>query len=121
MGRRRGDDEAIATARNLRISPRKLDAVAALIRGQRCDKALLDLEFSARRIAKDVRKTLQSAIANAENNHDLDLDLLYVKEASVGRAVVMRRFRPRARGRVGRIRKPFSHLRLVVCEQKEVE
>ncbi len=117
MGRRRGEDEAIATVRNLRVSPRKLNDVAELIRGQRCDKALLDLEFSTRRIAKDVRKALQSAIANAENNHDLDLDLLYVKEATVGRSVVMRRFRPRARGRVGRLRKPFSHLRLVVREQ----
>jgi large subunit ribosomal protein L22 len=119
MGRRKGEDEAVATAKNLRISPRKLNSVAELIRGKRCDKALLDLEFSTRRISKDVKKTLQSAIANAENNHDLDLDLLYVKEATVGKSIVMRRFRPRARGRVGRIRKPFSHLRLVVREQKD--
>ena len=103
--------------RNLRISPQKLGLVAATIRGRRVDEALITLAHSRRRIAGDVRKCLQSAIANAENNHELDVDRLVVAEATIGKALVMKRFRPRARGRVGRIIKPFSHLTIVVRER----
>ena len=110
------DNEAQAVARMMRISPQKLNLVAALIRGKKVSAALADLEFSRKRIAGQVRKTLQSAIANAENNHDLDIDNLVVAEAHVGKALVMKRFRPRARGRVGRIIKPFSNLTVVVRE-----
>ena len=113
------DNEAMACARSLRVSPRKLNLVAESIRGLAAQAALAQLGFSKRRIAIDVRKTLQSAIANAENNHQLDVDRLYVAEASVGRSIVLRRFRARARGRVGRIRKPFSHLTVVVREREE--
>jgi large subunit ribosomal protein L22 len=113
------DDEALAVARNLRTSPRKLNLVAQLIRGKRCERALAELQFSRKRIALDVRKALQSAIANAENNHQLDVDRLYVAEATVGKALVMKRFTPRARGRSARIEKPFSHLRLVLREGAE--
>ena len=116
---RLADDEAMAVARNMRVSPRKLNLVAQTIRGLDAGKALAALEFSRRRIAGDVRKTVQSAIANAENNHQLDVDRLYVKEAMVGKGLVMRRFRARARGRVGRIRKPFAHLTVVVREREE--
>ena len=105
--------------RNLRVSPQKLNLVAQMIRGMDAEKALAALTFSRRRISSDVKKAVQSAIANAENNHQLDVDRLYVKEASVGKALTMRRFRPRARGRVGRIRKPFSHLTIVVGEREE--
>lgn len=105
--------------RNLRVSPQKLNLVAQIIRGMDAEKALAALTFSRRRISDDVKKAVQSAIANAENNHQLDVDRLYVKEASVGKALTMRRFRPRARGRVGRIRKPFSHLTIVVGEREE--
>ena len=105
--------------RNLRVSPQKLNLVAQIIRGMDAEKALAALTFSRRRISGDVKKAVQSAIANAENNHQLDVDRLYVKEASVGKALTMRRFRPRARGRVGRIRKPFSHLTIVVGEREE--
>ncbi len=105
--------------RNLRVSPQKLNLVAQMIRGMDAEKALAALTFSRRRISDDVKKAVQSAIANAENNHQLDVDRLYVKEASVGKALTMRRFRPRARGRVGRIRKPFSHLTIVVGEREE--
>jgi len=116
--RRLADNAAMAYAHNLRVSPRKLGLVAGLIRGKTCEQALAELRFSKRRIARDVRKVLESAIANAENNHQLDVDRLYVAEISVGRGLVMRRWRPRARGRVGRIQKPFSNLRLVVRERE---
>jgi large subunit ribosomal protein L22 len=117
--RRLSESEAIAVARNLRISPQKLNLVAQSIRGKSAEAALSELTFSKRRIAGDVKKTLQSAIANAENNHQLDVDRLFVAEASVGKAIVMKRFRPRARGRAGRIMKPFSHLTVVVREREE--
>jgi large subunit ribosomal protein L22 len=109
-----GENEAKAVARMLRISPQKLNLVAGLIRGKKVATALADLQFSRKRIAKDVRKCLESAIANAENNHDLDVDELIVAEAHVGKGLVMKRFSPRARGRAGRIHKPFSHLTIVV-------
>ena len=117
--RRLADNEAMAFAKRLRISPQKLNLVAGAIRGMPCESALAELEFSKRRIAADVRKVLESAIANAENNHQLDVDRLYVAEASVGRSLVMKRWRPRARGRSARIHKPFSNLRLVVRESEE--
>lgn len=117
--RRLDDTEAMAVLHNIRVSPRKLNLVAAMIRGLAADKALAALEFSRKGIAGDVRKVLESAIANAENNHQLDVDRLYVKEATVGRSLVMKRFRARARGRVGRLRKPFAHLRVVVREREE--
>ncbi|WP_421709323.1 50S ribosomal protein L22 [Algihabitans sp.] len=119
MERQLADNEAMAMVRNLRVSPQKLNLVAGLIRGKSAQTALAELQFSKRRIAQDVRKVLQSAIANAENNHQLDVDRLMVAEASVGKSMVMRRFRPRARGRVGRIQKPFSRLRVVVREREE--
>ena len=108
------ENEAKAVTKMLRISPQKLNLVAQLIRGKKVASALADLEFSRKRIAKDVRKCLESAIANAENNHDLDVDDLVVAEAHVGKALVIKRFTPRGRGRVGRIFKPFSHLTIVV-------
>jgi len=108
------DNEAKAVARMIRISPQKLNLVAQMIRGKKVASALADLEFSRKRIAKDVRKCLESAIANAENNHDLDVDELVVAEAHVGKALVIKRFNPRGRGRMGRILKPFSHLTIVV-------
>ena len=108
------ENEAKAVARMLRVSPQKLNLVAGLIRGKKVATALADLEFSRKRIAKDVRKCLESAIANAENNHDLDVDDLVVAEAHVGKALVIKRFTPRGRGRIGRIFKPFSHLTIVV-------
>lgn len=117
--RKLADNEAVAIARHLRLSPRKLNLVAETIRGLSCDRALAELQFSRRRIAHEVRKVLQSAIANAENNHQLDVDRLFVAEASVGKTLVIKRWRPRARGRVGRIEKPFSQLRLVVREREE--
>jgi large subunit ribosomal protein L22 len=113
------DNEAKAVARLLRISPQKLNLVAGLIRGKKVASALADLEFSRKRIAKDVRKCLQSAIANAENNHELDIDDLVVAEAHVGKALVLKRFSPRGRGRMGRIMKPFSNLTIVVREVEE--
>jgi large subunit ribosomal protein L22 len=117
--RRLSDAEAGASLRGLRISPRKLNLVAQTIRGLGAQQALAALTFSHRRIARDVKKALQAAIANAENNHQLDVDRLYVKEASVGRALVMRRFHTRGRGRSARIEKLFSHLTLVVRERPE--
>jgi large subunit ribosomal protein L22 len=117
--RRLSETEAIAVARNLRVSAQKLNLVAQSIRGKSAEAALSELTFSKRRIAGDVRKTLQSAIANAENNHQLDVDRLYVAEATVGKSFVMKRFRARARGRVGRILKPFSNLTVVVREREE--
>jgi large subunit ribosomal protein L22 len=110
------DNEVKAVCRMLRISPQKLNLVAQLIRGKKVDKALADLEFSRKRIASDVRKALQSAIANAENNHSLDVDDLVVAEAFVGKGLVLKRFSPRARGRSGRIHKPFANLTIVVRE-----
>lgn len=112
------DNEARAVLRNLRVSPQKLNEVAGLIRGQKAEKALATLSFSRRRIAIDVKKALQSAIANAENNHSLDVDRLVVREAHVGKGLVMKRFRARARGRGARILKPFSHLTIVVSEKE---
>src|SRR5882672_10333535 len=108
------DNEAMAVARMLRVSPQKLNLLAQLIRGKKVNMALADLEFSRKRIAKQVRKCLESAVANAENNHDLDVDDLVVAEAHVGKALVIKRFTPRGRGRMGRIFKPFSHLTIVV-------
>jgi large subunit ribosomal protein L22 len=108
------DTEAKAVARMLRVSPQKLNLLAQLIRGKKVDTALADLEFSRKRIARDVRKCLESAIANAENNHDLDVDDLVVAEAHVGKALVMKRFHPRGRGRSGKILKPFANLTIVV-------
>ena len=113
------DNEAKAVLHMVRVSPRKLNLVAQLIRGKKVSAALADLEFSRKRIAGSVKKTLQSAIANAENNHQLDVDNLVVAEAHVGKALVMKRFNPRARGRVGRIFKPFSNLTVVVREVEE--
>lgn len=110
------DNEAKAVARMLRVSPQKLNLVAGLIRGKKVSTALADLEFSRKRIAKDVRKCLESAIANAENNHDLDVDDLVVSQAFVGKALVMKRFHARARGRAGRVEKPFSNLTIIVRE-----
>jgi large subunit ribosomal protein L22 len=118
--RRLSDTEAKAVTRNLRISPQKLNVVAESIRGLGAERALNDLYFSKKRIARDVRKCLQSAIANAENNHQLDIDNLVVAEATVGKALVMKRWRARARGRTGRILKPFSNLTIVVREREEI-
>ncbi|MCX7889882.1 MAG: 50S ribosomal protein L22 [Rhodobacteraceae bacterium] len=112
--RRVAENEAFAKARMLRVSPQKLNLVAQLIRGKKVDKALSDLTFSKKRIAGDVRKCLQSAIANAENNHGLDVDELVVAEAYVGKNLTMKRGRPRARGRFGKIMKPFSELTIKV-------
>ncbi len=108
------ESEAKAVARMLRVSPQKLNLVAGLIRGKKVAVALADLEFSRKRIARDVRKCLESAIANAENNHELDVDELIVAEAHVGKALVLKRFTPRGRGRMGRIFKPFANLTIVV-------
>ncbi|HEX3210384.1 MAG TPA: 50S ribosomal protein L22 [Geminicoccaceae bacterium] len=113
------ENQAMAMARLLRTSPRKLNLVAQLIRGLKAEQALQQLTFSRRRIAGEVKKVLMSAIANAENNHDLDVDRLVVAEATVGKSLVMKRFRARARGRVGRIEKPISRLRIVVEEREE--
>ena len=110
------DNEAKAVARMLRVSPQKLNLLAQLIRGKKVDRALADLEFSRKRVAFDVKKTLESAIANAENNHSLDVDDLIVAEAHVGKALVMKRFSARARGRSGRIEKPFAHLTIILRE-----
>ena len=117
--RRLADNEAQAVTRNLRISPQKLNLVATSIRGKKVENALADLTFSRKRIAKDVKKTLESAIANAENNHGLDVDSLVVSEAYVGKGLVMKRWKPRARGRIGKILKPFARLTVVVREVEE--
>ena len=111
--------EARSVLRNLRTSPQKLNLVAQSIRGKSAEAALAELTFSKRRIAVDVKKALQSAIANAENNHQLDVDRLYVSEATVGKSFVMKRFRARARGRAGKIVKPWSRLTVVVREREE--
>ncbi len=117
--RRLADSEASAFARGLRTSARKLNLVARTIRGKSASAALAELSFSRRRIARDVKKVLQAAIANAENNHQLDVDRLYVKEASVGRALVLRRFHTRGRGRSARVEKHYAHLTLIVRERAE--
>ena len=117
--RRLAENEALAMAKMLRVSPIKLNMVASSIRGKNVELALSELAFSKRRIAQDVKKVLQSAIANAENNHQLDVDQLFVAEAYVGKTLVMKRFRARARGRAGRINKPFSRLTIIVREREE--
>ncbi|WP_074381697.1 50S ribosomal protein L22 [Bartonella doshiae] len=113
------DNEAKAVARTIRVSPQKLNLVAAMIRGKSVNVALADLTFSRKRIAGTVKKTLESAIANAENNHDLDIDSLVVAEAYVGKSIVMKRFHVRGRGRASRIERPFSHLTIIVREVTE--
>tara|TARA_B100000315_G_scaffold247012_1_gene275112 strand:- start:1217 stop:1594 length:378 start_codon:yes stop_codon:yes gene_type:complete len=125
MGKRRTErrlkeNEAMAVARRLRTGARKLNLVAGLIRGLPAEKALAQLKFSKRRISGEVKKVLESAIANAENNHNLDVDRLVVAEAYVGKSLTMKRWRPRARGRMGRIIKPFSRMTVVVREQEEM-
>jgi large subunit ribosomal protein L22 len=119
--RRLEDNYAMAVDRSVRSSAQKLNLVASSIRGMNASKALLELQFSNKRVAGDVKKVLQSAIANAENNHDLDIDKLVVSEAYVGKALVMKRFRPRARGRGGKILKPISNLTIIVREDQEEE
>ena len=117
--RRVGDDQARAFSRSMRVSPRKLNLMAQMIRGKSAQAALAALAFSPRRIAEEVKTVLESAIANAENNHQLDVDRLIVAEAYVGKSIVMKRWSPRARGRVGHISKPFSNLTIIVREKKE--
>ncbi len=117
--RRAAENEATAHGHMIRTSPRKLNLLAQAIRGLNADDALAELQFSKRRVAGHVKSVLQSAIANAENNHQLDVDRLFVAEASVGKALIMKRFRPRARGRTGRIEKPFSNITVIVRERKE--
>ena len=117
--RRVADNEAMAKLRMLRTSPQKLNLLAALIRGKKVERAITDLTFSKKRIANDVRKCLQSAVANAENNHNLDVDELVVAEAYVGKNLTLKRGRPRARGRFGRIIKPFSELTIKVRQEEE--
>ena len=116
--RRLLENEAMAMARRLRTSPRKLNLVANLIRGLPAEKALAQLSFLPRRISSEVKRVLMSAIANAENNHNLDVDRLVVAEAYVGKSLTMKRFRPRARGRMARINKPFSRITVVVRERE---
>ena len=118
--RRVADNEAMAKTRMLKTSPQKLNLVAAMIRGKKVEKALADLTFSKRRISDDVKKCLQSAIANAENNHNLDVDELIVAEAFVGKNLTLKRGRPRARGRFGKIMKPFSELTILVRQVEEL-
>jgi large subunit ribosomal protein L22 len=115
------ENEAQAITRNMRVSPRKLNLVAASIRNLPAGKAIADLTFSKRRIAQQVKKTLESAVANAENNHQLDVDKLVVKLAEVGRGIVMKRFHARGRGRSATVEKWFSHLKIVVVEREPVE
>ena len=117
--RRVGETEARAFSRSMRVSPRKLNLVAQMIRGKSAEAALAALAFSPRRIAVEVKTVLESAIANAENNHQLDVDQLVVSEAYVGKSLLMRRFHARARGRAGKISKPFSNLTIIVREKKE--
>ncbi|MFN3959843.1 MAG: 50S ribosomal protein L22 [Parvularculaceae bacterium] len=117
--RRVGDDQAMAKASNLRISPQKLNLVAQMIRGKKVDKALAELEFSRKRISKEVKRCLESAIANAENNHNLDIDSLVVDRAFVGKNMVLKRWTPRGRGRMGRIFKPFAEITIVVRQVEE--
>ena len=117
--RREKDNEAKVVLKNLRISPQKLNLVLGLIRKKKADVAVAKLQFSKKRISKDVEKALKSVISNAENNHSLDIDKLYVKEAFVGKGIVMKRFHARARGRGARILKPFSHLTIILSEETE--
>ena len=117
--RRYDDTQAMAKGRMIKTSPQKLNLVAQMIRGKKVEKALADLTFSRKRVAQNVKKVLESAIANAENNHDLDIDALVVDQAFVGKNIVMKRWRARARGRVGRIQKPFSEITIVVKEVEE--
>lgn len=117
--RRYADNEAMAKGRVIRTSPQKLNLVAQLIRGMPVEKAMAELTFSRKRVAQHVKKVLESAVANAENNHDLDIDSLVVDKAFVGKNMVMKRWRARARGRVGRIQKPFSEITIVVKEVEE--
>lgn len=117
--RRVGDDQARAFSRSMRVSPRKLNLMAQMIRGKTAGAALAALAFSPRRIAEEVKTVLESAIANAENNHQLDVDQLIVAEAYVGKSIVMKRWSPRARGRVGHVSKPFSNLTIIVREKRE--
>ena len=117
--RREKDNEAKVVLKNLRISPQKLNLVLRMIRRQKADVAISKLQFSKKRISKDVEKALKSVISNAENNHSLDIDKLYVKEAFVGKGIVMKRFHARAKGRGARILKPFSHLTIILSEETE--
>jgi large subunit ribosomal protein L22 len=110
-----------AVYRNLRSSPRKINDILRSIRGKKADVALRNLQFSEKRISKEISKTIKSAVANAENNNQLDIDNLFIKEAYVGKGMVMKRYRPRARGRAGEIKKPFSNLTIIVSEKKETE
>ena len=110
-----------AVYRNLRSSPRKINDILRSIRGKKADVALRDLQFSEKRISKEISKTIKSAVSNAENNNQLDIDNLFIKEAYVGKGMVMKRYRPRARGRAGEIKKPFSNLTIIVSEKKETE
>ncbi|MGI9440250.1 MAG: 50S ribosomal protein L22 [Parvibaculales bacterium] len=119
IARQLPDNEAKAVGRMIRTSPQKLNLLAQLIRGKKAERALSDLSFSRRRVAKDVKKILESAIANAENNHNLDVDSLIISEAYVGKNLIMKRFRARAKGRAARIIKPFSQLTIVVREVEE--
>ena len=118
--RRVSEDQAMAKGRMIKTSPQKLNLVAELIRGKKVERALNELEFSRKRVAHEVKRVLESAIANAENNHDLDIDSLIVDQAFVGKNLVMKRWHARARGRVGRIKKPFSEITIVVREVEEV-
>ena len=117
--RREKDNEAKVVLKNLRVSPQKLNLVLWMIRRQKADVAISKLQFSKKRISKDVEKALKSVISNAENNHSLDIDKLFVKEAFVGKGIVMKRFHARARGRGARILKPFSHLTIILSEETE--
>lgn len=117
--RRVADNAAMAKGRMFKTSPQKLNLVAGLIRGKKVEKALAELEFSRKRVARQVKGVLESAIANAENNHELDIDTLVVDQAFVGKNLVMKRWRPRGRGRVGRIMKPFAEITIVVKEVEE--
>jgi len=110
-----------AVYRNLRSSPRKINDILRYIRGKKADIALRNLQFSEKRVSKEISKTIKSAVANAENNNQLDIDNLFIKEAYVGKGMVMKRYRPRARGRAGEIKKPFSNLTIIVSEKKETE
>ena len=119
--RREKENEAKVVLKNLRTSPQKLNLVLQMIRRKKADKAVSILQFSRKRISKDVEKALRSVISNAENNHSLDIDRLYVKEAFVGKGIVMKRFHARARGRGARILKPFSHLTIILSEEQGSE
>ncbi|MEO1013671.1 MAG: 50S ribosomal protein L22 [Pseudomonadota bacterium] len=118
--RRVAENAAMAKARMIKTSPQKLNLVAQMIRGKKVEKALADLTFSRKRVAQDVKKVLMSAVANAEENHDLDVDALVVDQAFVGKNLVLKRWRPRGRGRVGRLMKPFAEITIVVKEVEEV-